>query len=253
VAGSGVPWRIKGLRIWHLACVGGCWRHICYRFATRNRLKRTYLKAAELFKRKRADERRTWNHQQDDNGPHDGNHESPSITSSPFTLVAVPVGSPKLHHRSSCRPIPQSPTVMVTVARSETLSLAFTESRIFPMLAAQYHDGTTERSLIQDGVNNPESIRSWKLSKRLSAVVRPGETVSDYEALKDFFDAHQGGIAFYFYVPWEQSPGQPVGSNYDASGTSTQGRHVCRFTTQVWTESTGIAFTDVALEMIEVA
>ena len=48
----------------------------------------------------------------------------------------------------------------------QTLSLNFVETRVFPMLTVSYHDGTTERSLIVDGVNPASSIRRWTLSKR---------------------------------------------------------------------------------------
>jgi phage-related protein len=128
----------------------------------------------------------------------------------------------------------------------QSLSTAFTEMRVFPMLAAVYHDGTTERSLIVDGVNAPASIRTWKLSKRLTAAA--------IATLRSFFEAHSGGlIPFYFYNPLENSPGTAVGSNYDATGVSTQGRHICVFRNTEWAETVGVARTEAALEMAEIA
>jgi phage-related protein len=126
----------------------------------------------------------------------------------------------------------------------QTLCLAFTESRLFPMLAAKYHDGTTERSLIIDGVNAATSLKTWSLSKRLKA--------TDLATLKSFFAAHQG-VPFYFYSPSEATPGTPVGSNYDPTGVATVGRYTVRFSSQAWSETSDIARTNVALEIAECA
>ena len=49
-------------------------------------------------------------------------------------------------------------------------------------------------------------------------------------ALRAFFLARKGkGQAFWFYDPFEVAAGQPPGSNWDASGTSTTGRYAVRF------------------------
>lgn len=124
----------------------------------------------------------------------------------------------------------------------QTLCTAFTETRVFPLLTAVYHDGTTERGLVTDGVNAATSVKSWRLSKRLKA--------ADLAALKSFYEAHQG-IPFYFYSPSEATPGTPVGSNYDPTGAATQGRYTVRFTTQDWKETVDIARANVDLEMAE--
>jgi hypothetical protein len=34
---------------------------------------------------------------------------------------------------------------------------------------------------------------------------------------------------FYHYDPYEPATGQPIGSNYDATGVSIQGRYIVRF------------------------
>jgi len=128
----------------------------------------------------------------------------------------------------------------------QTLCTSFVESRIYPMLFAQYHDGTTERGLITDGVNSPVSIRTWKIGKRLKS--------SDLVALRDFYEGQQGGLTpFYFYVPFEVLPGNHIGSNWDATGANIQGRHTVFFRNATWSETTDIARTVTSLELAEVA
>lgn len=127
----------------------------------------------------------------------------------------------------------------------QTLSLAFRETRELPMLSTQYHDGTTERSIITDTVNAPTSLRTWRIQKRLPA--------ANAIALRAFYEGQNGGqVPFYFYNPFEPAMGQPFGSNYDATGVSTQGRHTCVFRMQAWVGSTGIPFTEAAIEMAEI-
>src|SRR5579864_8607357 len=89
----------------------------------------------------------------------------------------------------------------------KSLCTAFTETRVLPTLVKQYHDGSTERSLIQDGVNPPESVRTWKQTRKLNE--------TDSAALLAFFEGQQGGlIPFYFYDPYEALPGSAIGSNW---------------------------------------
>lgn len=126
----------------------------------------------------------------------------------------------------------------------ETLCTAFTETRIFPILAAVYHDGTTERALVSDGANAATSLKSWRLSKRLKA--------ADLATLKAFYEAHQG-VQFYFYSPSEAAPGTPVGSNYDPTGVSTTGRYTARFSSPAWTETVDMGRSNVQLEIVECA
>lgn len=152
----------------------------------------------------------------------------------------------------------------------QNLCLAFSENRLYPMLAVTYHDGTTERALISDaeveqvqvGWDNttnpptrifqavpsgdpPTSVRTWKLSRRLNA--------AGLATLKAFFEQQQGGlIPFYFYNPFEPNPGMPAGSNYDPTGTGIQGRHTCVFR-GAWTETVGLGRSDTQLEIAEIA
>jgi len=124
----------------------------------------------------------------------------------------------------------------------QNLCTAFTESRAFPMLSAPYHDGEIERGLIQDGVNAPASLRSWKLTQRL--------TSAQVSALQTFFEGQNGGLVpFYWYNPLE---GSPIGSNYDSTGTSTTGRHTVVFRGN-WSDTVSISLTDIPLEIAEIA
>lgn len=126
----------------------------------------------------------------------------------------------------------------------QTLSLAFTRERVYPMLTQQYHDGTYERNLIKDGVNNPVSISTWKLSKRLA--------LTDITVLKSFYDGQLGPlIPFYFYDPFTE--GETIGSTYDPTGDSETGRFVVKFTNPTWSHTIGLAFTDAPISFIQIA
>jgi hypothetical protein len=127
----------------------------------------------------------------------------------------------------------------------QNLCTAFSETRQFPMLSTTYHDGTTERSLIQDGVNVPASIRTWKLTERLTA--------TQLQAMKTFYEGQSGGLVpFFWYNPFEPMSGQPIGSNYDSTGVSTQGRHSVVFRGN-WSETVSISLTDTPLEIAKIA
>lgn len=83
------------------------------------------------------------------------------------------------------------------------LCTAFSESREYVQLQAQYHDGTTERSQLAQ-----TSRRTFKLAQRLTA--------ARVAALKTFWDWQQGGsVPFSFYNLAEGA--------YDPTGNSTQG------------------------------
>ena|ERR1017187_7325625 len=84
-----------------------------------------------------------------------------------------------------------------------TLCTAYVESREYVQLQAQYHDGTTERSLLAQ-----TSRKTFKLAQRLTA--------TRAIALKSFWDGQQGGVVpFLFYNLAEGA--------YDPTGNSTQG------------------------------
>ena len=126
----------------------------------------------------------------------------------------------------------------------KSLCTAFTETRVLPMLIQQYHDGTSERSLIQDGVNLPESIRIWKQTRKLDA--------DAMTLLVAFFEGQQGGLTpFFFYDPYEVTLGQRIGSNWDPTGASVQGRHTCVFRGD-WNQTTNMGRSEAPIEFMEV-
>lgn len=113
------------------------------------------------------------------------------------------------------------------------LCTAFSESREYAQLQAQYHDGTVQRSQLAS-----TSRRTFKVSQRLNA--------TKAAALRTFWDGQQGGIVpFVFYNLIEGA--------YDPSGNSVTGRYTVVFRSN-WQQTTGLARTDVQnLELIEVA
>jgi hypothetical protein len=122
-----------------------------------------------------------------------------------------------------------------------SLSTAFTESREYAQLQNQYRDGTIQRSQLAQ-----TSRRTFRLSKRLSASV--------LSALYSFWVSQKGGLTpFAFYNPFEVTSGQQIGSNYDPTGNSTQGRLTVVFRGN-WAQATDLARSNVqALELVEVA
>jgi len=113
------------------------------------------------------------------------------------------------------------------------LCTAFSESREYAQLQAQYHDGTVHRSQLAS-----TSRRTFMLSRRLTA--------AKATALKTFWDGQQGGVVpFLFY--------NLVEGAYDPTGNSVVGRYAVVFRSN-WAQTTGLARTDVQnLELIEVA
>jgi|SRR5271157_177274 len=122
-----------------------------------------------------------------------------------------------------------------------SLCTAFTELREYAQLRNQYHDGTIQRSQLAQ-----TSRRTFRLSKRLSA--------SLLAALYNFWVSQNGGLtAFAFYNPFDVAAGQQIGSNYDPTGNSTQGRVTVVFRGN-WAQSTDQARSDVqGLQLVEVA
>ena len=122
-----------------------------------------------------------------------------------------------------------------------SLSTAFTESREYAQLQNQYRDGTIQRSQLAQ-----TSRRTFMLSKRLSA--------NDLSTLSGFWAARKGGLMpFAFYNPFDVASGQQIGSNYDPTGNSTQGRVTVVFRGP-WAQATDLARSNVqGLELVEVA
>ena len=113
------------------------------------------------------------------------------------------------------------------------LCTAFSESREYAQLQAQYHDGTVQRSQLAS-----TSRRTFRVSQRLNA--------TKAAALKTFWDGQQGGVVpFVFY--------NLIEGTYDPAGNSVTGRYTVVFRSN-WQQTTGLARTDVQnLELIEVA
>src|SRR5215471_4315068 len=111
---------------------------------------------------------------------------------------------------------PVSPTAVMP----QSLNTSFTEFNNYPMLSNTYSDGAFQRSLIEDGVNPPRSLRIFTLAKRLN--------VAQLNALLDFWEnTTLGGLnPFWFYLPFAVCP---VGSNWDATGGNMEGRIKCFF------------------------
>jgi hypothetical protein len=122
-----------------------------------------------------------------------------------------------------------------------SLCTQFTAVREYALLQNEYRDGTIQRSQLAE-----TSRRTFRLSKRLGAAT--------LAALYNFWVSQNGGLAaFAFYDPFDVAAGRQIGSNYDPTGNSTQGRVTVVFRGN-WAESTELARSNVqALELVEVA
>jgi hypothetical protein len=128
-----------------------------------------------------------------------------------------------------------SPTATVFPS---SLSTSFTEIvGPYPMLIDQYHDGSSDRSLIDDGVNDPRPIRVWTLTKRL--------TTTQLSTLRSFWETTtQAGLKPFYAYPWP--------AVNDPTGVATTGRVTCFFRGS-WSETVGLGRTDVGqLQLVEV-
>jgi hypothetical protein len=122
-----------------------------------------------------------------------------------------------------------------------TLCTAFTESREYAQLQNQYRDGTIQRGQLAQ-----TSRRTFRPNMRLDATL--------LSTLYTFLTSQNFGMTpFLFYNPFDVLAGQQIGSNYDATGSNTQGRVivVCRGN---WAQTTDLARTNVrGLQLVEVA
>lgn len=127
-------------------------------------------------------------------------------------------------------------------------NLTFTQfeaSRIFPTLQNTYKLGEYEASLLQDGVNLPQSILSWKLSVRLIP--------ANVTILSDFFKQQQGPLTpFYWYDPFD-TLGEPIRSNYDPTGGNEVGRHTVVFANPTWSQTLTIGRSNISFSLDEIA
>jgi phage-related protein len=110
----------------------------------------------------------------------------------------------------------------------QSLSVAFTHERAYPLIENEYKNGESQRS-----VQATTSRKRWRLTKRL--------TPAALQALRNFYDARNGTTeAFYFYDPYETSPK----FSCDPTGAVTVGRYTVRFNSD-WQQSSGPGRSDV--------
>jgi|SRR5579884_447905 len=117
-----------------------------------------------------------------------------------------------------------------------SLSRVFAQAREYPVYVNEYANGESQRSHVADA-----SRRRWRLGKRLSP--------ARLSALRNFYDARGGPQEpFLFYDPYETNP--PF--SHDPTGAASQGRYTVRFE-GAWSQETGIARSDVSIEIVELA
>lgn len=87
----------------------------------------------------------------------------------------------------------------------------------FDCLVNTYRSGEYQAALTVDNAR-----RTWSLSRRLNP--------TDTAALQAFYLARGGAAeSFWYYDPFESAPGTAIGSNWDSTGTVTDGRYCVRF------------------------
>jgi hypothetical protein len=124
------------------------------------------------------------------------------------------------------------PLANTTQVLPQTLCKEFSARRDYPVLVNAYPDGTSHREIL-----TTNSRKSWKTKRRLTAAL--------VSALRAFYDG-MGPGAFFFYDPMS------IGSNYDATGASLQGRYTVRFE-GAFSQEMGQGLGEVSLELVELA
>jgi len=118
----------------------------------------------------------------------------------------------------------------------QSLSVAFTLERAYPLIENEYKNGESQRS-----VQATTSRKRWRLTKRLPPAAM--------QTLRNFYEARNGTTeAFYYYDPYETSPK----FTYDPTGVVTVGRYTVRFNSD-WQQSSGPGRSDVEIELLELA
>lgn len=120
----------------------------------------------------------------------------------------------------------------------QLLCSAFSESQEWAVERVDYANGEPE-------VRSRVTIerRAWELNAKLST--------AQQATLKAFFTTAKHG-AFYFYDLYRPVSGQPIGSNYDGTGVSTQGRFTVRFDGN-YTQQMNEGRYDAGVRLVEVA
>lgn len=120
----------------------------------------------------------------------------------------------------------------------QTLCKEFTYERDYPVQINEYADGSSQREIMATN-----SRKRWTIKRRLTA--------TEMAALRDFYEA-RGADPFFFYDPFEPADGQPIGSNWDETGVSLQGRFTVRFQ-GAFSQDMDLGLGEVALELVELA
>jgi hypothetical protein len=117
-----------------------------------------------------------------------------------------------------------------------SLCRAFTRIQEYPILKDEYRNGESQRGLLASN-----SRKRWRLAKRLTPAL--------LQTFRDFYDARNGPTEpFYFYDPYDTNPQ----FSHDPTGTATTGRYTVRFDCE-WSQMSGLARSDVTIELIELA
>lgn len=99
---------------------------------------------------------------------------------------------------------------VVSTVMPALLASQFVRSDSWAVQQVAYANGEIEsRSQVTS------SLRRWEAD-----LIGDADALADW---KDFWEATKHA-AFYFYDPFEPVSGQPIGSNFDATGVSTTGR-----------------------------
>lgn len=101
---------------------------------------------------------------------------------------------------------------VATEVLPQVLCRAFTSSRDWICDENTYRNGESQRN-----ARVSTSRKSWQIA--------PALTAAQWATMIAFIEARRHVEAFFFYDPFEPAGGQPVGSNFDATGVSTQGRY----------------------------
>ena len=120
----------------------------------------------------------------------------------------------------------------------QALCKEFAAARDYPVLVNEYPCGESQREIMATN-----SRRSWKQKRRLTAALMT--------ALRTFYDA-RGADPFFFYDPMEPAEGHAIGSNWDGTGASLQGRFTVRFQ-GAFSQDMGLGLGEVGLELVELA
>jgi phage-related protein len=119
------------------------------------------------------------------------------------------------------------------------LCRAFGHSRVWGVDSNTYRNGEH-----QARARTSTSRKSWDLTRHV--------TRTELEELRSLYTDRGGGLEpFYFYDPYEPASGQPIGSNWDETGESTQGRYTVVFRGE-FSQAASMGRSEASLQLVEV-